>query len=304
MINNFLERATTKVGRTILYNPVIRKALIRFSPRTFIKFRYRLNLKHYPDLDNPKTLSEKLVCRMLYDHDDLYTICADKVAVREYVKTKIEDAETYYPQWYGVYENPDDIEFEELPNAFVLKSNHASGQVLICPNKKELDIDQTTALLKKWLKTNWYYEWGEWQYKNIKPQIICEELLENNIKDYRIFCFEGEPMFIRATIHDETAKTGYGVGVYDTKWDKFPLWQDTDNIISVEKPKHLDTMVELSKRLSEDFHFVRVDLYEVNGKVYFSELTFTPNGGIYYFKPDYWDEKLGQAIVGDLKTRM
>lgn len=225
-------------------------------------------------------------------HNSLYTRCADKVEVKKYLSQKLgqHEADKLICERYAIYDSVDDIDFDKLPNSFVLKSNHASGQVILCPNKDKLNVKKVKTEMRKWLKINYYYHTGEWQYKDIKPKIICEKLLQENITDYRIFCFEGNPTYIKVTRHNENSPGGYDYAMYYTDWSKTHFKMDLNyGELNEEKPKQLDYMLDLARKLSEDFHFVRVDLYSVNEKVYFAELTFTPNTGREKFE-NYQDD--------------
>ncbi len=281
----------------------LRKIFILVLPKLFLKLRYKRVFGFFPDLKNPKRFTEKIMYRIIYDHNPQYTYLADKVLVRDWINKKLKKEEgggrkdEFFPKCYGIWNDVEKIDFKTLPKAFVLKSNHASGHIILCTNKDKLDMEQTKKIMKKWMKTNYYYEYGEWHYKNIKPQIICEELLDGNIIDYRFFCFKGEVAFIRATIHDSKSPSKYAVGSYTKNWEKTDIkFGDNDQIIDFDKPKQLDKMIHLAEIFSKDFSFVRVDLYNVNEKVYFSEMTFTPCGGGYRVTPDEWDFKLGDMF--------
>lgn len=273
---------------------IVRRAIVRISPRMLLTLRFLKNFHRLPDVKSPKTFSERILWRLLYDHNDLYTKAADKVLVREYIKERIgPSADKYFPDCYGVYDSVEEIDFEKLPNQFVLKPNHASGFYHIVQNKDELNIPEVKNEMRSWMQVNWYYEHAEWQYKNIVPKIICEELLTDEIADYRYFCFRGKIAFIRVTVHSKESKTGFAVGVYDEEWNPCECHQDDDIRISVQKPAALEEMNELARSLAKEFDFVRVDLYYVAGKPFFSELTFSPNGGFYHFKPEKWETILG-----------
>lgn len=201
---------------TGIYLPLRRKQfknMIQKDPVSYIENRYHKIVKRTLNLNNPVTYTEKLQWRKLYDNNPLYTLCADKVKVRKFIEelfnqSKLKDNILFFPHWYGIFDNPDAIDFQELPNKFVLKSNHASGQVIICKDKSELNITKTKRQLKKWINTNYYYIDAEKHYKDIKPKIICEELLDSNIIDYRLFCFEGEPYLIKVTQHNNRITGG------------------------------------------------------------------------------------------------
>lgn len=260
----------------------IRKLIIKKNIVFFSKRKYFQAFNRMPDLDNPSSFNEKTLWIATFYHNPLYTRCADKVLVREYLENKLgkEEADSLICKKYGIWETPEEIDFDSLPKSFVLKSNHASAQVILCSDKSQLNFDKVRKQLNKWLKTNYYYSVGEWQYKNIKPMIICEELLDSNIVDYRIFCFEGKPTYIKVTKHNSNSPGGYDYNMYYTNWDKteFRMAQSYGDM-DIEKPVCLDYMLELAEKLSSDFHFVRVDFFTVKEKVYFAELTFTPNSG-------------------------
>lgn len=277
----------------------MRARIIKNDVEAYSKMKYYEKFGFYPDLTNPTTFNEKTLWIAMNYHNPLYTKCADKVRVRQYLEEKIgkEKTDALVCKKYGIWDNPEDIDFDSLPNSFVLKSNHASGQVIICDNKATLDINKTKKQLKSWLKINFYYLMGEWQYKYIKPLIICEELLDSDIVDYRVFCFEGKPTYIKVTKHNSNSPGGYDYNMYYTNWEKtdFKMSQSYGELDFV-KPDRLDYMLELAKKLSEDFHFVRVDFFTVASKVYFAELTFTPNSGCEKFTDFSVDKKFGSLF--------
>ena len=283
----------------------IKKIFLIVAPKRFIKMRFKHNMGYKLDTKNPKTLTEKMYCFLLYNRNPIYTICADKVKVREYIKKKLGDEETakICPYHYFVTDDPETITIDMLPEKFVLKSNHASGHIIICEDKTTFNLEESKKQMAFWLKVNYFYEWGEAQYKNIKPMIICEEILESDITDYRIFCFEGEPQFIRVTKHDVKSTTGYAVGIYNLKWEvENNIFNLIETPLICPKPQNFEQMLSIAKKLSSDFSFVRIDLYEVLGKIYFAELTFTPNGGSFRFKDNDIDLKYGSMIKGNLKN--
>lgn len=282
------------IRRAFIYNK--RKYSIEKNARKCAEEKYYSAFDRIPDLDHPKTFNEKVLWISLYYHNPIYTQCADKVDVKHYLEDKLGEKETQklICQRYGVWDNPDDIDFDSLPDSFVLKSNHASGQFILCRDKKKLDIQQTKRVMKNWLKINYYYASGEWQYKNIKPKIICEKLLESDIVDYRIFCFEGKPTYIKTTRHNTHSTGGYDCALYYPDWTptEFRMSQNYGEM-TIEKPKRLDYMLSVATKLSQDFHFVRVDLYSVENEIYFAELTFTPNSGREKFDNESVDERFG-----------
>jgi hypothetical protein len=218
--------------------------------------------------------------------------------VRNHIRKSI--GEEYLVPLIAVYDTVDEIDWGSLPEKFVLKCNHASGRNIICYNKDMLDKTESIKKLRKWLKNNFFWHGREWIYKNIKPRIIAEKFLEDNtgvLLDYKFMCFNGEPKCL-FVCSDRNTSNALKVDFYDMNWEHMPFerhYKNSGQIIS--KPICFDTMVELSKRLSEGIPFVRVDLYEVNGNVYFGELTFYPGNGLEEFSPEYYDELLGSWIT-------
>lgn len=275
------------------------KKEIEKDAAAYIKNTYEKVMGRSLHLDPPVTYTEKIQWQKLYDDNPLYTLCADKVAVREYITKNFlgGGVKISFPKWYGIYSSPGEINFQLLPDQFVLKSNHASCQVIICNDRKKLNLRKTRRELNNWLKTNYYYESAEKQYKNIVPKIICEELLENNIIDYRIFCFNGEPYLIKVTQHNDSVPGGYDSATYYKDWTKADIvWNQDHGQLEMEKPDRLNDMLEIARLLSRQFRFVRVDLYDVEDRIYFSELTFTPNSGFVKDISYEWDKKLGDMF--------
>lgn len=278
----------------------IRKVLAKILPiPVFKQIMYYKHFGKFADFKNPKTFNEKTMWISIYYHNPLYTKCADKIRVREYLVEKLgeQEAKKLICEQYGTWDNPEDIDFQRLPDSFVLKSNHASGQVILCKDKAQLDIEKVKKKMSEWLSYSYYNDRGEWQYKHIKPQILAERLLESDIVDYRIFCFEGEPTYIKTTKHNPETKGGYDCALY------YPDWTPTDfkmaqayGSMNVPKPEKLDYMLEVARKLSKDFHFVRVDLYSVENNIYFAELTFTPNSGCEKFESQEVDERFGKLF--------
>lgn len=199
-----------------------------------------------------------------------------------------------FTKWYGVWEHAGDIDWDSLPQKFILKTNHASGQNIIVTDKDKVDRDAITKQFDEWLHTNHYYLVAEWQYKNIVPKVFAEELLSDEILDYRVFCFNGEPELIWTT---KLIGHTYYSSTYDTNWKKVDItWQNWYVNEDHEKPNLLDYILDVARKLSADFNMVRVDLFNVNGKVYFSKLTFTQNGGFEQNLPFEWDVKMGKMM--------
>lgn len=254
--------------------------------------RFKCSYK-WMNIKKPTTFSEKIQFLKTHPaHPDEISL-ADKYAVREYVSKTI-GAEYLVPLvGNGVYYNANDIDFNKLPNEFVLKLTKGSGYNLICNDKSQLNIESTRKILKEWLHVQPYYMSREPQYKG-KPALICEQMLEYNITDYKFFCFHGKPSYVELYI-DRQGK--HKKLFYDMNWQKAGFTTANDMCdYSIEKPEEFDLMIDLATKLSKDISFVRVDLYIHNSKVYFGELTFHPAGGYTPITPPEWEYKLGSLI--------
>ena len=255
------------------------------------------------NLDNPQTFNEKLQWLKLNDRKPQYTLMVDKYAVKDYVKNKI--GEEYIIPTYGVWNNFDEINFEKLPDNFVLKCNHDSGSVIVCKSKKLLDIKKARKKMNRALKRNYYKAYREWPYKNIKPKIFAEKFLEdgnNCLMVYKFLCFNGEAKIIQVIQNDKTADEC--INYYDTNWQLLSLKQNYPNATNdIKPPQKLQQMIKLSNKLSKGFPFLRVDWYETFGVVKFSEFTFYSDAGFAKFEPEEWDLKLGEMIKLPEKTK-
>lgn len=273
---------------------------LKFIPdELMIRLEYRLKMKRPLHLNPPVTFNEKLQWLKLNDHKDIYTVMADKYECREYIKDRLGDK--YLVPIYGVWENVDEIPFELLPNEFVIKCTHDSGSVIVCREKARLDQKQIKEFLRSRLKKNSFWYGREWPYKNIKPRIIAEKLLKDerydNLPVFKIFCFNGEPKIIQQLLNDK--QPNETVDYYDTNWNRLNMIQRFPNSeIPIDRPVRLNEMLEIARKLSNGTAFLRIDLYEVNGEIYFSEHTFFTDAGYSIFEPESerWDEKLGNWI--------
>ncbi len=297
-----------KRSKTSKYDKIYAK---RFNGLTqdearFILEKQFLRMAGYPlNLDNPKTFNEKIQWLKLYYHNPLMTKCADKVAVRDYIKEKI-GAEYLIPI-IGVYDNVDDIDWDVLPDKFVAKVNWGSGQNIICTDKSKLDIADAKQKLVQWTlpESNHYYDFLEWVYKDIPPKIIIEEYIEqldSNIQDYRFFCFNGVVQQIWLDVL--SGSPDHKRHIYDRNWNLLDIkvrWPSINK--NIKKPENLDKMIRLAEILSHDFPHVRVDFYNIQGKIYFGELTFSSMNGTGIFEPFEWDRKLGTLLtLPDIKN--
>lgn len=252
------------------------------------------------DWKNPKGFNEKLQWLKVYDRKPEYTTMVDKVAVKDYVAKII--GEEYIIPTIGVWENPDDIDFDALPDQFVLKCNHNSGIGLcICKDKSKLDINAVKSELRRGLKQDFYLTGREWPYKNVPRKILAEKYMEDEksndgLNDYKLLCFNGQ-VTCSFVCSERYGEEGLKVTFYDKDWKRLPFerhYPSAKNDINM--PAQYHKMVALAERLSQSIPFVRTDFYEINGNLYFGEMTFYPGSGLEEFSPEVWDEKLGKLI--------
>lgn len=258
------------------------------------------------DIDNPQTFNEKLQWLKLYDRRPEYTMMVDKIEVKKYIAEKI--GEEYLIPTLGVWDNAEDIDFDSLPDKFVMKCNHNSGLgMAICKDKSTFDTEKARKELRKGLKQDYYLTGREWPYKNVKRRIIAEQYMEDEktseLRDYKFFCFNGEvkAMFVAT----ERQKVGEEVkfDFFDENFNHLPIRQGHPNAkVAPEKPEKFEEMKKLASKLSQNIPHVRVDFYEVNGKIYFGEMTFYHFSGMVPFAPEEWDYKLGEWTTLPKKT--
>lgn len=288
----------------VLQNP--RRILLHFlqlniffllPDKFYLQILYKIRMGKKLDLKNPKTYSEKLQWLKLYDHNPLYKKLVDKYEVRKYVADTI--GENYLIPLLGVWNAFDQINFNELPNQFVLKCTHDSGSVLICTDKATWNVNIAKKKLNKCMKRDYFYLGREWPYKDIKPRIIAEEYIVDEsgtqLKDYKIFCFHGKPRMIEV---DFDRFIDHKRNVYDTNWNylnietNYPAHPE----IKIDKPKELNTMLILAEKLASDFPHVRVDFYTFDHVIYFSEITFYHASGMGKITPLQFFQEMGSWI--------
>lgn len=272
------------------------RGLIKYDDRKYLEYVYKEHMGKNLNLDNPKTFNEKLQWLKLNNRNTMYTKLVDKYEVREYVSKVI--GSNYLIPLLGVFDSYKEIDFDKLPNQFVLKLTHDSGTVIICKDKTKLNRKQTISKLKKGLKRKYFYLYREWPYKDVKPRIIAEKYMKDNnssvLNDYKFYCFNGEPkmMFI-ITERGNDPKINF----FDMDFNEINLHQGfKKGEKKLEKPKKFDEMIKLARKLSYGIPHVRVDFYIINGKVYFGELTFFDSAGLEKFEPEKYDEILGSYI--------
>ncbi len=277
------------------------KYFLRFLPdKVYLQLYYFAQFKKFINFKNPKTYNEKINWLKLYDRKPEYTKMVDKFEAKKYVASII--GEEYIIPTLGVWDRFDDIDFDKLPNQFVLKCTHDSEGIVIVKDKRKIDKKRVKDTLEEAMKYNFFYIGREYPYKDIKPRIIAEPYMEDKkfheLRDYKFFCFDGEPT-------DLFIATDRGIG--QTKFDYYDIDFNHLNIIQhypnskkpIEKPKNFSKMVELSKQLSRDLKHVRIDFYEVNGKLYFGEITFYHFSGLQPFNDIKWEHYFGDKLKLD-----
>lgn len=273
---------------------------IRFlSDEAYLKLMYYCVFGRRLNLNNPQTFNEKIQWLKLHNRNPQYTKLVDKYEVKKYVSNII--GEEYIIPTLGVWNNFDDIDFDTLPERFVLKCTHDSGGLVICRDKAKLDYRSAKRKIEHSLKQNYYYVGREWPYKNVKPRIIAEQYMEDSrtseLRDYKIFTFDGvaKALYIASErqIRGEETKFDF----FDTEFRHLPFTNGHPNAdVLPTKPETFDVMLKLAEKLSNNIPHLRVDFYEVNGKAYFGELTFSHWSGFVPFHPEEWDKTFGDWI--------
>lgn len=257
----------------------------RMSDEKFLKKAFNIMMNQKLNLDNPQTFNEKLQWLKLYNRKPEYTMMVDKYKVREYIAERL--GEEYLIPLLGVWDDPDEIDFDALPNQFVLKCNHNSGLgMYICNDKSKLNIRQVKKELCKGLKQDYYLTYREWPYKDVPRKIICEKYMieeveskksNSELTDYKFFCFNGNPKFMYIS-HDHA--TDATTDFFDMEFNRLNMrMKDPNSNIIPPKPALFESLKEIAKKLSAGIPFVRVDMYVINGRIYFGELTFFHNAG-------------------------
>ena len=285
----------SRILKKIYYSMLKKMPTSAIAHIEFLRSYHRaLNLK------NPQFFGEKMQWIKLFADLDQYAKYADKYRVRDYIEDKI--GAEHLIGMIGVYDNEEEIPFHELPERFVLKVNHGCGYNIICKDKSKLDIEKVKKQLKRWMEEDYAAIKGEEQYRKIERKIICEEYMEDNsggLLDYKLFCFGGKVKMIEVCFD---RFTDFKIDFYDTEWNRLPILSGNpksghkNNDIPISKPECADEMVEIAEKLSGPFPFVRTDLYVVNGKVYFGELTFISGSGSDPFYPLSMDEMIASWI--------
>lgn len=269
------------------------------SDEEFLKKAFKIRVGYELNLDNPVTFNEKLQWLKIHDRNPVYTKMVDKYEVKKYVAGII--GEEFVIPSLGVWDKFDDIDFKNLPDQFVLKCTHDSGGVVICKDKNSFNRQKARSILECSLKRNFYWHSREWPYKNVKPRILAEKYMEdavtNDLRDYKFFTFNGEvkALFIATERQCDEEETKFDF--FDINFNHLPFTNGHPNAdIAPQKPENFDKMKCLAERLSEHIPHLRVDFYEVNGRLYFGEFTFSHWSGMMPFEPAEWDKIFGSWI--------
>lgn len=286
-LNTFLDVILSKYGHFIPDEP-------------YLKLKYRLREGYWMDFENPHTLNEKLQWLKLHNRQDKYTSYSDKFEVKKYIREVL--GEEYVIPTIGIWDNPEEIDFSKLPEKFVLKPTHNSSVGrCICTDKSKLDISKVKTGLKKALTQNYYYVWREWPYKNIKPRIIGEEFIQNAdgtpIVDYKFYCFGGKPQYFMYSVgeahhHVRNCKFDMKGNNIDYLFKKKRALSDDE----IQLPKNLEEMVAIVEKLCVGYPHIRIDLYNVDGHIYFGEMTFYTGDGFINIDNKEFSQKLADFI--------
>ena len=278
---------------------MVKKMLAGLPDKQYLQLYYFASFKRPLNLNNPRTYNEKLQWIKLYDRKPEYTRMVDKYEAKGYIAEKI--GPQYVIPTYGVWDSFDEINFDALPDRFIMKTTHDSGTFMICTDKKTFDKAAAKEKMEKSLRRKYYLIAREWPYKNVHPRIICEKLLENGngspLSDYKFYCFDGEVRMLHVTFGRGTAD-GLSMNYYDRDLNLMPYdhYHYPRYNGKFTPPVQYEKMVELASVLSKGIPHVRVDFYEVNGEIYLGELTFFTDGGFGTFKSREFDEMIGSWI--------
>lgn len=280
----------------------------KLSDMEYLEKKFYAMLGYSLNLSNPQTFNEKLQWLKLYDRKPEYTMMVDKYKVREYIKEQL--GEEYLIPLLGVWDKAEDIDFDKLPNQFVLKCNHNSGfGMYICKDKSKLTQKEIKVIRKnltKGLQQDYYLTGREWPYKDVPRKIIAEKYMEDEtgqLRDYKFYCFNGEPKIIMINSDREIGKTKADYFDMDFHWLDFK-WGYDHAPVKPLKPKKFEKMKEIAAVLSKDIPELRVDFYEVDNKIYFGELTFFDGSGFDRIEPREWDEKVGDWVTLPPKSEL
>lgn len=271
--------------------------LLKILPdKLYLKLMYRARIGKKLNLRTPQTFNEKIQWLKLYDRSDIQTLMVDKYLVKKYITDLL--GERYVIPLYGVWDKFDEINFDKLPNQFVLKCTHNSGGIVICKDKENFDKEEARKIIEKCLKTKYFYKGREWPYRKVKPRIIAEKYIcdknTNDLPDYKVMVFNGEPQIVQ--VH-KGRYFNHTQDFYNLKWEKLDIYQGCPISEKVdEKPVFIDEMLELSKIIASNQKLVRIDWYYVDNQLLFGEATYFDGSGFIPFEPEKWDYEFGKMI--------
>ncbi|MBR0406931.1 MAG: glycosyl transferase [Clostridia bacterium] len=267
----------------------------------YLKIQYRKLMGKPLNLKNPKGFNEKLQWLKLHDRKPEYEVYVDKYAARDFVAHTI--GEKYLVKLLGVWDTAESIDYNSLPNQFVIKGTHDSGSVVVCRDKASFDPYITTEKMKKSLKRNNYYYGRDWPYKNIKHRIIAEEYLDNGplgLIDYKFYCFNGQPKFLYISQGLEDHSTA-SITFFDLNKKRMPFQRPDykQHEQDPDFPDNFDEMIDIARKLAVavEAPFIRIDMYNIDGRIVFSEITFRPCSGYMKFVPEEWDIRVGDMLT-------
>ncbi|MFA9396901.1 MAG: ATP-grasp fold amidoligase family protein [Clostridiaceae bacterium] len=297
-INTFIKvflNKPSEIPKLVVVNLAKVGVLNWMSDASYLKLYYFIIIGKRLNLNNPITFNEKLQWLKLHNRNPDYTMKVDKYAVRKYIEDTI--GIRYLIPLLGVWEKFDDIDFECLPNQFVLKCTHDSGSFYICKDKNNIDRNMLKKKYNNNMKSNLFWHGREWPYKDAVPRIICEEFLEEEICDYKFYCFNGIAKFFYIAKGDNTKGT-LKMNFYDMNWNRCPFYRNDHKPLDYDpiRPKNFEEMIDIVNKLCGGYSFVRVDLFNVAGKIYFGELTFSPGSGFTPFSPPEYEQNIGSWI--------
>jgi len=284
--NKIVKKIATSIGRII-------------PDKIYINLRYKRAFNARVNWKKPQSFNEKLQWMKVYDRNPMYTKLVDKYEVKEYVSSVL--GKKYVIPTIGVYDNFEDIDFNLLPEQFVMKCTHDSGSVKMCQSKRDFNIHEVRKHFNERMKKNLYYGGREWAYKNVKPRIIIEPLLvdedQQGIKDYKFFCFDGEVKALFVATDRGVPNTDVKFDFFDSQYNHLPIKNGHENAeVTPAKPEGFEDMIKVARKLSKGFRQVRIDLYYVNSSILFGEMTFYHHCGFVPFEPQEWDNKFGEWI--------
>lgn len=284
-----------------IINQILYKTAHIWPDKLYLQLQYFFKMGQKLDLKNPQTFTEKLQWLKLYNRQPEYTTMVDKHAVKQYVADKI--GKQYIIPSLGIWDKVEDIDWDSLPNQFVLKTTHGggSGGVVVCKDKITFDKQHAITKLTNSLNSDIYWNYREWPYKNVQKRIIAEQYMEDedniDLSDYKFYCFNGEPKYCQVVRDRNTKET---IDFYDMQWNHMSFVGlnpfVSNGKTAIIKPTSFDSMIEICRKLSKNIPFVRIDLYIIKDSIYFGEITFFPHSGLGRFSPAIWNEKLGCLI--------